>query len=63
MNFVKLSETQLVNLDRVTRIEIFESEEVKYTTMHFVDGESYRCTEEESSVLLPHVETHLNKVL
>lgn len=56
MQIVRLSPTQFINLELITRIEVYETDDIKYSTVHFTDGESYRCTEEETEALLPMIE-------
>ncbi len=43
-------------MDEVTRIELYNNDDVTYASMHYTDGEHYRCTEEETAVLLPYLE-------
>ncbi len=61
MHFVRISPTQLINLELITRIEIQSQGDVRYTTLHFTGEGSYRCTEEESEVLLPLLKEHIKK--
>lgn len=56
MRFLRISPMQVVNLEQVTRVEAYEAHDVQYVTIFFTDGNSYRCTEDESSVLLPVIE-------
>ena len=56
MQIVRLSPFQFINLEQITRVEIYQTEETQYCTVHFTDGESYRCTEEETAALLPMIE-------
>lgn len=56
MHFVRISPTELINLDHVTRAEIFLADEVRYVSVHFSNGESYRCDEEETEALLDALE-------
>lgn len=55
MQIVRISSYQFVNLELITRIEVYETEESRYCTVHFTSGESYRCTEEETEALMPMV--------
>jgi len=61
MKYVRISQFQYLNLDAITRIEIYKTEDIRYCTVHFVDGEPYRCTEEESSVLLPMIDKRIEE--
>lgn len=61
MHFIRISPTQLVNLEQVARVEINISGEIRYTTLYFLGGNSYRCTEEESEVLLPILKDVIQK--
>ena len=63
MNFVRISSSQIINLNAVTRIEIYEGDIGSHTTIHFQDGEKYRCTEEEAAKLLPHFEKVVEEIL
>ena len=62
MRYIRISPMQLINMETVTRIETYESHQVFYLTIFFVDGSSYRCTEDETSVLLPIVDKVTEKV-
>ncbi len=59
MNFVKISDTQIVNLDLVTRVEIYMTQDIRYTTVFFTGGESYRLTEDESELLIRFLKPRL----
>jgi len=56
MQFVRISPTQILNLDHVTHVEIFLADEVRYMSVHFSNGESYRCDEEETEALVAALE-------
>lgn len=53
MRLMQVSPSQYINLEYLTRVEIVESRDIKYTILHFSGAESYRCTEEETEELLP----------
>lgn len=61
MQFVRISPTQILNLDHVTHVEVFQADEVRYMSVHFSNGESYRCDEEETEALMAAVEKLLAK--
>jgi len=61
MLFVRISPTQLVNLELINRVEIQSQGDIRYTTVHFTGEGSYRCTEEESEVLLPILKEYIKK--
>ncbi|MCB2155357.1 hypothetical protein KQI84_10760 [bacterium] len=63
MNFVRISSSQIINLNAVTRIEVYEGDIGSHTTIHFQDGEKYRCTEEEAAKLMPHFEKVVEETL
>ena len=56
MQIVRLSQFQFINLEMITRVEVYETDDIQYCTIHFTDGESYRCTEEETAALMPMIE-------
>jgi hypothetical protein len=56
LHFLKISTTQVINLDTISHIEIYETGEACYATLHFTSGQSYRCTEDETEVLVPYIE-------
>ena len=55
MKFVRLSNSNIVNLESIVRLEIYHTDLVTYATITFMTGESYRCTEEESAILIAEV--------
>lgn len=55
MKFVRISVSEVINLEAITRIETYRTQQISYITIHFTGGSSYRCTEEESEELLKHV--------
>ncbi|MEQ8821631.1 MAG: hypothetical protein RLY93_15455 [Sumerlaeia bacterium] len=59
MQFIKLSKSQIINLDCVNRIEVYEDENASHTTIHFIDGRTYRCTEEEAEALVILINSHI----
>jgi len=61
MHFVRISPTQMINLDMITRVEINVQGDIRYTTIYFTGEGSYRCTEEESEVVLPILKDQLEK--
>ena len=61
MQLVRISPTQIVNLDHVTHVEIFLADEAKYVSVHFTNGQSYRCDEEETDALLKAIDQAIGK--
>ncbi len=59
MRLVRISLSEFINLDLVTRMEVFVTEDLRYMTVHFASGTSYRCTEEETEVLYAYVEASI----
>jgi hypothetical protein len=59
MRLVRISHSQFLNLDSVTRMEVFVTEDLRYMTVHFASGTTYRCTEEETEVLYNYVESSI----
>lgn len=55
MRFMRISPSEVVNLEQLTRIETYQTQEVSYLTLHFVGSETYRCTEEESEYLMKRI--------
>lgn len=62
MRFLRISPMQVVNLEAISRVETYESHDIRYVTIYFVDGHSYRCTEDESTVLLPAMDRVTEKL-
>lgn len=61
MQLVRISPTQIINLDHVTHAEIFLADEVRYMSVHFSNGESYRCDEEETEALIAAIDGLIGK--
>ena len=59
MRIVRISLSEYLNLDKETRMEVFASEDTRYMTVHMAGGGSYRCTEEETEVLMAYVVDNL----
>lgn len=55
MKFIRISPSEVINLDQVARVETYMTQEIRYITVYFTGGESYRCTEEESEQLMKHL--------
>lgn len=55
MKFIRISPSEVINLEQVARIETYIAQDIRYLTIHFIGGASYRCTEDESEQLMAHV--------
>lgn len=55
MKLLRISANQVINAENINRFEVYEAQDIRYITIVFVGGESYRCTEEESVVFLQHM--------
>jgi len=55
MKFLRLSGAQVVNVENINRFEVYEAQDIRYITIVFTGGESYRCTEEESTAFMRHM--------
>ena len=52
MKFIQVSPMEIINMENVTHITINQMHDIAYTTLHFVGGQTYRCTEEESILVV-----------